>query len=62
MAELRDANMNPWYVLMTLYGEQEGERVDKELQAKNRAVWNAWSCQGGMMRSRERLPCLRGLM
>ena len=48
MAELRDANTNPWYVLMTLYGEQEGKSpfVDEELHAKNRAVWNAWSCQG----------------
>ena len=46
MAELRDANTNPWYVLMTLYGEQEGLEVDWELHAKNRAVWNAWSCQG----------------
>jgi len=46
MAELRDANSNPWYVLMTLYGEQEGEWVDEELHAQNRAVWNAWSCQG----------------
>jgi len=46
MAELRDANTNPWYVLMTLYGEQEGEWGDDNLHAKNRAVWNAWSCQG----------------
>uniref|UniRef100_UPI0040475D7F pentapeptide repeat-containing protein n=1 Tax=Yoonia sp. TaxID=2212373 RepID=UPI0040475D7F len=46
MATLPDANTNPWYVLMTLYGEQEGEWGDDDLHAKNRAVWNAWSCQG----------------
>ena len=39
MATLPDANTNPWYVLMTLYGEQEGKRVDNALHAKNRAVW-----------------------
>jgi len=46
MAELPDANTNPWYVLMTLYGELEGKWGDDDLHAKNRAVWNAWSCQG----------------
>lgn len=46
MAELKDANTNPWYVLMTLYGEQEGRQVDYTVHAQNRAVWNAWSCQG----------------
>ena len=45
MAELRDANSNPWYVLMTLYGEQEGDWVDRKLAKKNRQAWNAWSCQ-----------------
>ena len=45
MSELKDANTNPWYVLMTLYGEQERERVDWELAEKNRKVWNAWACQ-----------------
>jgi hypothetical protein len=42
---LTPANANPWYVLMTLYGEQDGEWVDWELHKKNRAAWNAWSCQ-----------------
>jgi len=44
--DLTPANQNPWYVLMTLYGEQEGKYVDQELAEKNRKVWNAWSCQG----------------
>jgi Pentapeptide repeats (9 copies) len=42
---LTPANANPWYVLMTLYGEQTGVEVDEELHEKNRAMWNAWSCQ-----------------
>ncbi|MCG7622906.1 pentapeptide repeat-containing protein [Epibacterium sp. Ofav1-8] len=37
---LRPANENPWYVLMTLYGEQEGEEVDWELHEKNSKLWN----------------------
>ena len=40
---LTPANANPWYVLMTLYGEQAGEVVDDELHEKNRAAWNAWA-------------------
>jgi hypothetical protein len=43
--KLTPANENPWYVLMTLYGEQDGEEVDDDLHDQNRAVWNAWSCQ-----------------
>lgn len=51
--KLTPANENPWYVLMTLYGEQEGGDVkdralaeqNKERRLRNRAVWNAWSCQ-----------------
>lgn len=30
---------------MTLYGEQEGGRVDEALHLDNRAAWNAWACQ-----------------
>ncbi|NVK16033.1 MAG: pentapeptide repeat-containing protein [Rhodobacteraceae bacterium] len=43
--KLTPANENPWYVLMTLYGEQEGKRVDLELHEKNRRAWNAWASQ-----------------
>jgi hypothetical protein len=42
---LTPANQNPWYVLMTLYGEQNAEHVDWDLYKKNRAAWNAWACQ-----------------
>jgi hypothetical protein len=43
--KLTPANENPWYVLMTLYGEQDEEEVDNDPDDQNRAVWNAWSCQ-----------------
>lgn len=42
---LRPANENSWYILMTLYGEQEGEEIDWELHEKNRRAWNAWAGQ-----------------
>jgi hypothetical protein len=39
---LTPANQNPWYVLMTLYGEQDGDEINWELAEKNRKAWNAW--------------------
>lgn len=41
---LTPANQNPWYVLMTLYGEALGEResFDWELHRKNARAWNTW--------------------
>lgn len=44
MADLKPANENPWYVLATLYGEQEGG-FDPVLHEKNRTAWNAWAGQ-----------------
>ena len=41
----KPANENPWYVLMTLYGEQDGLYLDADLASRNRKAWNAWSCQ-----------------
>ena len=42
--KLTPANQNPWYILMTLHGEQpEGAgalRMDEALHAKNRREWN----------------------
>ena len=43
MPELKPANENPWYVLMTLYGEQEGAFFDLDLHERNREAWNAWA-------------------
>lgn len=52
--KLTPANDNPWYLMMTLYGEQEGIAADwfQEMQemnwdtaALNRKLWNAWVCQ-----------------
>jgi uncharacterized protein YjbI with pentapeptide repeats len=42
---LKPANENPWYVLMTLYGEQDGGDGAWQFHVKNRVAWNAWSCQ-----------------
>ncbi len=41
---LKPANENPWYVLMTLYGE-EGPYLGPDNREKNRKAWNAWACQ-----------------
>ena len=42
---LKPANENPWYILMTLYGEQDEDGIDWGLHEKNRRAWNAWSGQ-----------------
>jgi hypothetical protein len=41
---LKDASQNPWYVLMTVAGEQVGIGLDfdKELHARNRRYFNGW--------------------
>ncbi|MCK0104041.1 pentapeptide repeat-containing protein [Pseudohalocynthiibacter sp. F2068] len=43
MTHRNEANENPWYVLMTLFGEQNENHVDLELHKKNRQVWNSWA-------------------
>ena len=40
--DLKPANENPWYILMTLYGEQDEDDID-DLHEKNHRAWNAWS-------------------
>ncbi|MCG3267813.1 pentapeptide repeat-containing protein [Yoonia sp. I 8.24] len=45
MTTLKDPNQNPWYILMTLHGEQTGDEIDWVLHEKNRKLWNAWACQ-----------------
>ena len=42
--ELKDASKNPWYVLMTVAGEQssDGRDFDEELHARNRRYFNGW--------------------
>ena len=39
---LTAANKNPWYVLATIYGEQE-ESGPSKIEEQNRSVWNLWS-------------------
>ena len=41
--KLKPANENPWYILMTLYGEQDGDEIDLELAKRNRHAWNLWA-------------------
>lgn len=36
----KPAEENPWYVLMTIAGEQEGESINDKLHKKNRDYWN----------------------
>jgi len=46
---LQPAAKNPWYVLMTIYGEQTETYPaipDYELHSKNQRIWNGWMCQG----------------
>ena len=45
---LTPASQNPWYVLATVAGEQEGKyyhQIDHDLHAKNRRFWNGWMCR-----------------
>ena len=39
---MKNPNDNPWYVLMTLHGEQTGDEIDHELHQKNRDSWNTF--------------------
>ena len=55
--KLTPANDNPWYWLATLYGEQTGDLIDKDLDAKNRIAWNRWVAE---VLSDEQLATLRG--
>ena len=42
--ELKDTSKNPWYVMMTVAGEQSDDDLiyDKELHAQNRRYFNGW--------------------
>jgi hypothetical protein len=40
LIDLKPANSNPWYVLMTLHGEQQGGEIDEDLHKKNVEYWN----------------------
>ena len=60
---VKNANTNPWYVLMTLYGEQvdSGFRngifasIDNNIDEENRRLWNAWAGNFLQSRNREKL-------
>jgi hypothetical protein len=40
---LQPAEKNPWYVLATVYGEQE-EPFNRNKAARNRRIWNGFVC------------------
>ena len=40
----KPALKSPWYVLATILGEQTEEGWNEEVAAKNRRIWNGWSC------------------
>jgi uncharacterized protein YjbI with pentapeptide repeats len=42
LIDLKPANSNPWYVLMTLHGEQDGNEIDEALHKKNVQLWNSY--------------------
>ena len=53
---LTPANANPWYVLATVYGEQQsGPHSDDDLHAKNRRIWNGWMCAALDASARQKL-------
>ena len=39
---LTGANKNPWYVLATIYGEQDDSGSNR-IEEQNRHIWNSWS-------------------
>ena len=47
--ELQPAARNPWYVLMTVAGEIEGDYDPDDVEqqtriSRNRRYWNGWAC------------------
>jgi len=47
------ASSNPWYVLATIFNKKDEENSHPELHARNRRIWNAWSCSGLQEKERE---------
>ncbi len=47
--ELKPASLNPWYVLMTIAGEQtvlNWWEANEDVAVLNRRFWNGWACAG----------------
>jgi len=66
--KLTPANQNPWYILMTLHGEQQNAHrtdgayfpnFDESLHARNRRDWNRWVAQGLSEKQRTELLAMR---
>ncbi len=41
--DLKPASESPWYVLMTVAGEQTGFLIDDDLHARNLRFWDGWA-------------------
>jgi Pentapeptide repeats (9 copies) len=62
---LKAANENPWYVLMTLYGEQDGQdddKVDAPLHSRNLEAWNLWACRALTAAKRDELTAAKTVL
>lgn len=55
--ELKPANDNPWYWLATLYGEwnKDSEKLDQDIELKNRIAWNRWFAKALSTEQRDEL-------
>ncbi|MCC5959830.1 MAG: pentapeptide repeat-containing protein [Rhodobacteraceae bacterium] len=51
----RNLYENPWYILATLFGEQDGSSIDPELHDRNRKAWNAWALHQSSQSEKEYL-------
>jgi hypothetical protein len=52
--QLKPANENPWYVLMTLFGVPIFP-PNEDQKLENTVVWNAWACQNMSVAQRKKL-------
>ncbi len=41
--DLKPASESPWYVLMTVAGEQTGFLIDDDFHARNLRFWDGWA-------------------
>ena len=51
---LRKSAYNPYYILATIYGEQN-EFLNTELNERNSQLWNAWACQNFSEKRKEEI-------
>lgn len=59
--KLKSAQKNPWYVLATIYGEQQEVEIDEALANQNQRIWNGWLCGGLGSSKRSEISKLLGV-